>query len=135
MAIYVNSGGFLPTWHPIFDQLLVHMDIYHVIAYQRPPPGAVTIHKIYTDQRLNGDQDSVRIHNQMPMCSQHTKTLILANRHKKLSGNEKKTCVNVTKYNGTISEKIIAYSHILARLPVPPQKSIARKSRLIVNLR
>ena len=72
------------------------MDIYHVIAYQRPPPGAVTIHKIYTDQRLNGDQDSVRIHNQMPMCSQHTKTLILANRHKKLSGNDKK---NLCQYN------------------------------------
>lgn len=87
----------LKSWNKTeFDQLLVHMDIYHVIAYQRPPPGAVTIHKIYTDQRLNGDQDSVRIHNQMPMCSQHTKTLILANRHKKLSGNDKK---NLCQYN------------------------------------
>ena len=43
------------------------------IVEHHPPPCAVTIHKICTDQRWNGYQNIAQIQYQRSMCWQHTK--------------------------------------------------------------
>ena len=48
-----------------------------VAVQHHPPPCTVTIPKTCTDQPWNGFQDSARIQNQMSMCLQPPKPLIL----------------------------------------------------------